>query len=131
MRATHRTAGAAAALALTLVCLAPAEVLGQGRGNARPETPAVTLSVEMQGLVRDFYASRPASGLEALPPGTRKNLARGKPLPPGIAKKTAPPELLSRLQLPVGYELVEVGLDVLLVEAATGVIHDVLMDILR
>jgi hypothetical protein len=30
-----------------------------------------------------------------------------------------------------GFEIVEVGLDVLLVEVATGVIHDVLMDIIR
>jgi hypothetical protein len=30
-----------------------------------------------------------------------------------------------------GYELVEVGLDVFLVEVATSIIHDVLMDVIR
>lgn len=49
--------------------------------------------------------------------------------PPGIAK-VAPTELVGGLHLPVGYQLVEVGLDVLLVEVATNVIHDVPMDVL-
>ena len=52
-------------------------------------------------------------------------------LPPGIAKRSPPPEILARVDLPGGYELVEVGLDVVLVEAATGIIHDVLMDVIR
>jgi hypothetical protein len=69
--------------------------------------------------------------VEGLPPGIRKNLARGKPLPPGIARKVAPQGLQSGLGLPSGYELVEVGLDVLLVEVATSVIHDVLRDVIR
>lgn len=92
---------------------------------------AFSVDVGMEKLIRAFYAERPASGVEALPPGIRRNLARGKPLPPGIAKKSAPPELVSTLALPRGYELVEVGLDVFIVEAATAVIHDVLMDVIR
>ena len=64
-----------------------------------------------------------------LPPGIAKNLARGKPLPPGIAKQRLPGDLVSRLP-PVhpGYERVVVDGRVLLVEVATQVIHDVLMD---
>ena len=70
-------------------------------------------------------------GAEALPPGIRRRLEQGKPLPPGIAKKVAPAELRSRVRLPDGYQLVEVGLDVLLVEVATDIVHDILHDVIR
>src|SRR3546814_10843108 len=50
------------------------------------------------------------TGYSALPPGIRKNLARGKPLPPGIQKKIVPGSLLSRLPRYSGYEWrVEIG----------------------
>ena len=91
----------------------------------------VTLSAGVQAEIRSYYGTRDGVGVEALPPGIRRRLEKGKPLPPGIAKRVAPPELVSRVDIPGGYELVEVGLDVLLVEVATGVIHDVLMDIVR
>ena len=52
-------------------------------------------------------------------------------LPPGIAKQVAPAGLRSRVRLPDGYEIIEVGLDVLLVEIATSIVHDVLMDVVR
>jgi hypothetical protein len=82
-------------------------------------------------MIRDFYAAHPSSAAKALPPGIRRNLERGKPLPPGIAKRTVPKELSSRLRIAEGFELVEVGLDVILVEVATNVIHDVLWEIIR
>lgn len=66
---------------------------------------------------------------QSLPPGIRKNLARGKPLPPGIAKRFD-----SRLQnqLPHydGYEWQQVGTDVVLVAIATGIIYEVLQNVL-
>jgi Ni/Co efflux regulator RcnB len=64
-----------------------------------------------------------------LPPGIAKNLARGKPLPPGIAMQRLPQDL-ERALPPVhpGYERVVVDGRVLLVEVATQVIHDVLME---
>jgi len=101
-----------------------------GRGNpAGPQT--VTLSAQVKAQIGDFYSARAATEVQALPRGIRRRLERGKPLPPGIAKKSAPPELSSRLSLPEGFEIVEVGLDVLLVEVATDIVHDVLMDIIR
>ena len=64
-----------------------------------------------------------------LPPGIAKNLRRGKPLPPGIAGQMRPlPEALAR-ELPPpprGYKLVIVDGKVLLIDAATQVIHDVI-----
>jgi len=66
---------------------------------------------------------------KGLPPGIAKNLARGKPLPPGIAKQYLPDGLLGQLPPPPkGFERVVVDGKVLLVEIATQVIHDVLMD---
>lgn len=93
-------------------------------------TAGLTISIGDREEIRSFYGSRVASA-EALPPGIRRNLARGKSLPPGIAKRSPPAELTSRVGVPSSYELVEVGLDVLLVEVATGIIHDVLMDVIR
>jgi Ni/Co efflux regulator RcnB len=67
---------------------------------------------------------------KGLPPGIAKNLQRGKPLPPGIAKQYLPDGLIKTLPAPPrGYERIIVDGKVLLVEIATQVIHDVLMDI--
>lgn len=66
-----------------------------------------------------------------LPPGIAKNLARGKPLPSGIAKQIHPlPQELEQVLPPVpqGYERVMVDGKVLLVDIATQVIHDVISD---
>ncbi|MBD9415308.1 RcnB family protein [Pseudomonas sp. PDM16] len=66
----------------------------------------------------------------ALPPGIQKNLARGKPLPPGIARKLDS-RLLGRLPHYDGYEWQQAGTDLLLVAIATGVIQEVLHDVLN
>lgn len=72
------------------------------------------------GQHRDYWSPGPA-----LPPGVQKNLARGKPLPPGIGKK-----LDGRLakQLPhyEGYEWRQAGTDLILVSLASGIIYEVL-----
>ena len=67
---------------------------------------------------------------KGLPPGIAKNLARGKALPPGIAKQVLPYELRRALP-PVreGYERVIVDGKVLLVEIATQIVRDVLIDV--
>jgi Ni/Co efflux regulator RcnB len=66
-----------------------------------------------------------------LPPGIARNLARGKSLPPGIAKQYLPQELQRALPAaPAGYDRIIVDGKILLVEVATQVIHDVLMDVL-
>ena len=66
-----------------------------------------------------------------MPPGIAKNLTRGKPLPPGIAKRGLPNDLMVQLP-PVadGYERVIVAGKILLVEIATQVVHDILVDVL-
>lgn len=78
------------------------------------------------------YPHRKGHGKKSkgLPPGIAKNLARGKSLPPGIAKQHLPGGLAEALPPPrQGYERVVVDGRILLVEIATQVIHDVLVDI--
>lgn len=128
MKKSLHTLSTGILLVLPLFCLAPLEAEAQGKGAV---LAADTLSLEMKVQIRNYYASHPASGAKALPPGIRRRLERGKPLPPGIAKRRVPDDLYSHLRIAEGYELVEVGLDVLLVEVATNIIHDFLRDMIR
>ena len=69
-------------------------------------------------------------GKQGLPPGIAKNLQRGKPLPPGIARQSLPAELTASLpQVPKGYERVVIDGRIVLIEVATQVIRDVLTDL--
>lgn len=63
-----------------------------------------------------------------LPPGIRKNLARGKPLPPGLAKRFDH-RLESRLPQYPGYEWRQLGRDAVLVAVTTGVVEAILDNI--
>ena len=66
-----------------------------------------------------------------LPSGIAKNMQRGKPLPPGLAKRYLPNDLIIELPpLPSGYERIIVVGKILIVEISTQIIHDVLSDIL-
>ena len=70
-------------------------------------------------------------GYKPLPPGIRKNLARGKPLPPGIEKTRLPAAYLARLPRHPGYDWAAVGADLVLISLATYLIADVLQDVFR
>jgi len=81
---------------------------------------------ELRQLLRRHDAPR----AESLPPGIQRNLERGKPLPPGIAKRFDG-QLAAQLPNYPGYEWERVGADVVLIEAATRIVVDVLVDVLR
>ena len=66
------------------------------------------------------------TGMKPLPPGIRKNLARGKPMPPGIAKTRMPNSYINQLPSHPGYEWQQAGSDLVLVVAGSLVISDVL-----
>jgi hypothetical protein len=80
-------------------------------------------------LARSYARDYDLGGYSSLPPGIRKNLARGKPLPPGIAKKLVPGPLLGRLPRYEGYEWRVAGTDLVLIAIATAVVADVLYDV--
>ena len=85
---------------------------------------SVVFSKDEISIITDYYQHHRG---DADAGKDKKN--KGKPLPPGIAKQQLPSDLIRRLP-PVnpGYERVVVDGRVLLVEIATQVIHDVLMD---
>ncbi len=65
-----------------------------------------------------------------LPPGLQKHIEKYGTLPPGLAKKELPPGLAKRLgSTRSGLERLIVGDDVVLVEEATGVVLDIIKDI--
>ena len=72
---------------------------GQGSGESESQTSGTALvSAGISAALARQHAleSRIDFGnYKSLPPGIRKNLARGKPLPPGIAKQVAPNSLRS------------------------------------
>lgn len=80
--------------------------------------------------LRQLFRQHDAPRAESLPPGIQRNLERGKPLPPGIAKRFDG-RLASQLPQYPGYEWERVGADVVLIEAATRVVVDVLVNVLR
>ncbi|WP_445990100.1 anti-virulence regulator CigR family protein [Chromobacterium haemolyticum] len=118
----------------------PPEGKGQGQGKHKnkdqdrvsptrtdKDLAAAGISV---AAARRLALDSGVTGYKSLPPGMRKRLARGKPLPPGIAKKALPAPLLSQLPRHPGYEWRAVGADLVLV-AASGLIADILLDVLR
>ncbi len=105
----------------------------QGKQKVTELNPAyVTVSAGISVADARALATRyQLTGQSALPPGIRKNLARGKPLPPGLAKKSVPAAMLAELPQHQGYEWQVVGTDMVLVSIATAVITDVLIDVLN
>ena len=84
-------------------------------------------------IIREYYADASLGNSRGrkhgLPPGIAKNLRRGKPLPPGIAKQYFPQDLLARLpRAGDGLEYVVVAGKLLLVEVATQMVREVLLD---
>lgn len=96
------------------------------RADHRDGDDRVLIRVSIgSGEVRQIARELQLGGYSSLPPGIRKNLARGKPLPPGIAKRLAPDPLRARLPVYEGYEWRVAGTDLLLVAVATAVIAEV------
>lgn len=80
-------------------------------------------------LAREYALDYGLRDYSTLPPGLRKNLARGKPLPPGIAKKMTSGPLMERLPRYSGYEWQVAGTDLILISITTAVVADILYDV--
>lgn len=87
------------------------------------------VNVTVQQTIRAYYADKPKKA-RGLPPGVARKYARGKRLPPGIAKQALPPDLERRLPVQAGHQYIVVDSDVLLIAVSTGIVVDILMDIL-
>lgn len=111
---------------------------GSRTSTAEKIASAVFSEIERQIIAEYFHKHGHSSAKKAkgkgkprgLPPGIAKNLKRGKPLPPGIAKQHFPVGLIDLLPTaPRGFERIIVGGKIILVEVATQIIHDVLIDV--
>jgi hypothetical protein len=113
---------------------------GQGKGHSGGDAAEVLAGAVITAfevaIINDYLhqhrANLPPVFAEAkpLPPGIAMKLARGGSMPPGIAKRYFPNNLLAQLPPRPGQEWLVVGTDILLISAATGIILDVLHDIL-
>jgi Ni/Co efflux regulator RcnB len=106
------------------------------KGRSGPQSQGVEVIVRAGGVnltvqqtIRSYYADKPKKA-RGLPPGVARKYARGKRLPPGIAKQALPPDLERRLPAQPGHQYVMVDSDVLLVAVATGIVVDILIDVL-
>ncbi|MNK98097.1 hypothetical protein D3C87_1184490 [compost metagenome] len=106
--------------------------VGTSKGKAN-DSDSLRVSLRHAGITvstaRSYAVEYGLSGYSSLPPGVRKNLARGKPLPPGIAKKMVPGPMIARLPVYPGYEWRVAGTDLVLVAIATAVVADVLVGV--
>ncbi|MFY1905000.1 anti-virulence regulator CigR family protein [Achromobacter xylosoxidans] len=106
---------------------------GKNKGNDKDSDTNVSVTLSTAGIsistARGYAVQAGATGYGSLPPGIRKNLARGKPLPPGIAKKMVPGPMLARLPVHPGYEWRVAGNDLILIAIATGIVADVLANV--
>jgi hypothetical protein len=140
----------AAALGLGLVVAAPAHADSGDLSAARVAT--IVLSEIEKRIIGDYYRDQYIVWVDSrttgkgkhkkkhghlppglakkgtLPPGLAKQLARNGTLPPGLAKRALPHELVVQLvPRPAGYEFVLVDDRVMLIQAATNLILDVLV----
>jgi hypothetical protein len=85
----------AASLAAAPAFADPPHGKGRGKGKAQPDdfSPATQGSISVGISVtqaRRMALDAGATGYQPLPPGIRKNLARGKPLPPRDRQEIRP-----------------------------------------
>lgn len=120
---------------LSLLAAVPAltaPALAKQPQRQSPDLADVIFSEIEKRLIREYYAGQGHGAAPAnLPPGIRKRLARGKGLPPGIAKKYLPSDLEGRLPARAGVERRVIGSDVVLVAIATNLVLDIIFDAIK
>lgn len=125
------------ALAIILASQSSIAAPKHDKGNPHHNDQGSDVRIDLNGPTVDIGRVRIVLGdnrnlignASALPPGIQKNLARGKPLPPGIAKKFDN-RLIGKLPHYDGYEWKQAGTDVVLVAIATGIVYEVLRNVL-
>lgn len=143
-RLTIATVGVAVGFALALnggiAAAKPKKRTVQPQSVTRPSDVAEIVFSEVERRLIGDYFGVPTHGGggpgKQMPPGLAKRdqlppgLAKRDQLPPGLAKRDLPSDLERRLGLPRhGTKRLIVGNDVLLVEAATGIVLDIIYDV--
>jgi hypothetical protein len=115
------------------------QVQGDGKSKAKAnehaikkggKTNKIKFGNKDKATITKYFSATPFPGT-TLPPGIAKNLLRGKPLPPGIAKVFLPSDLVSELPVHPGYEYLLVGKDAVLVDSTTGIVADIISNVLQ
>ncbi|MFW0766481.1 anti-virulence regulator CigR family protein [Trabulsiella odontotermitis] len=99
------------------------EKTNNGKDDRKPDHVDTDISFSR---ARSLAVNYGLTGYQSLPPGIAKNVMRGKPLPPGIEKKTIPASMLGELPNYPGYEWKRIGDDLVLVALSTAIVTAVL-----
>lgn len=95
-----------------------------------PRGTTVTAGITV-GQARELALANRLTGFAGLPPGIQRNLARGRPLPPGIARRALPDAMLRGLPAVQGHEWRAAGTDLVLVAIGTLVVAEILREVFR
>lgn len=155
-----RTSRKLFAILLVAVAIMPGTAWAQGKGNGKAHGQKATKQNEQSvgdkvrevlpasepvfatreiSLIQDYFKKNLSSlppGLakrETLPPGLQKQLERNGTLPPGLQKKVQPlPAVLQKQlpALPTGYRRVVVAGNVILMNPTTGLIYDIIRNVI-
>jgi len=126
---------ALSSLATPLAAAPPENKAGGNKAGSELKAGADGLDVGVSGRIdvgisfgdaRRLAEQHGLTGAKPLPPGIRKNLARGKPMPPGIQKTRMPDGFISQLPHYAGHEWRQAGGDLVLVASGSLVISDIL-----
>ena len=121
----------------------PAGAGGASQGQSSTSTTNQLLSaiitVAERALIGDYVNRAYQSGglppglanRQQLPPGLQKHIQRTGRLPPGLENRGLPNDLLGLLPQRRGQNYQVVGNDIMLIEAATGLILDIMVGALR
>jgi hypothetical protein len=122
-------------LSVSALLAAPPDGKGKsGNGKKKDSTAydvdfglSATISAGISiGDARVLASNHGITGTKPLPPGIRKNMARGKPMPPGIQKTRMPESFINELPRRNGYEWQQAGADLVLVASGSLIISDIL-----
>ena len=136
-------------MACTVAFSLPAIAGGQGSGKSHNKTnqeiqgqgPGATvvgtlITAAERSIIFGYIQQNRGSpsygfaGAQPLTPGIANKIARGGSMPPGIAKRYFPTDLMTRLPPRPGQQWLAVGTDILLIDAATQVVLDILHQVL-
>lgn len=123
------TAGGSQNLLGTVFSAVEQQVIDRYFGGAAPP-PATSEKAKNRGKNKNKKMPPGVAKRDSLPPGLQKRLEKHGALPPGLAKRGLPADL--EHQLPParqGTERVIAGNDVVLIETATGMVLDILRDV--
>ena len=136
-RLTVLTVTLISSLTLSISALQAAPPDGKGKSGNGKTKDSTTFDVDLGlsatisagisiGDARVLASDHGITGNKPLPPGIRKNMARGKPMPPGIRKTRMPESFINELPRHNGYEWQQAGADLVLVASGSLIISDIL-----